>query len=68
MPAGRLPWDRKFPKLWGKTAVVFGSPIRWEDYADMERKEAQKLIAEKLTNALKALRKWYEEGHQGPPP
>ena len=60
--------DRKFPKLWGKTAVVFGSPIRWEDYADMERKEAQKLIAEKLTNALKALRKWYEEGHQGPPP
>lgn len=59
---------RKFPKLWGKTAVVFGSPIRWEDYADIDRKEAQQLVADQLTNALNALRKWYEEGHQGVPP
>lgn len=59
---------RKTPKLWGKTAVVFGSPIRWEDYADMDRREAQQLIAEQLTKALKGLRRWYEEGHQGIPP
>jgi len=63
-------WNRKrkFPKLWGKTAVVFGSPIRWDDFKDIDRKEAQVLVAEQLTNALKGLRKWYEEGHQGLPP
>ncbi|MCB1109831.1 MAG: 1-acyl-sn-glycerol-3-phosphate acyltransferase [Chlamydiia bacterium] len=60
--------SRKFPKLWGKTAVVFGSPILWMDYADMERKEAQELIAQNLTQSLQGLRKWYEAGAQGIPP
>ena len=35
---------------------------------DIDRKEAQVLVAKQLTNALKGLRKWYEEGHQGLPP
>lgn len=59
---------RKLPKLWGKTAVVFGSPIHWADYADMDRKEAQERIAQRLTQSLVALRKWHEEGAQGVPP
>ncbi len=59
---------RKFPKLWGKTAVVFGSPIRWDDYADMNRKDAQELVAQHLTHSLNALRKWYDDGHSGIPP
>ncbi|MCB1072104.1 MAG: 1-acyl-sn-glycerol-3-phosphate acyltransferase [Chlamydiia bacterium] len=59
---------RKFPKLWGRTAVVFGSPIRWEDFKDLDRKIGQVLVAEQLTNSLNSLRKWYEEGHQGLPP
>lgn len=63
-------WKRgqKFPKLWGKTAVVFGSPICWDDYADMDKKEAQQLIANHLTQALNALRKWYESDRKGTPP
>ena len=62
-------WKRgqKFPKLWGKTAIVFGQPIRWEDYADIGQKEAQQLVAVHLANALKNLRKWYEEGQIGTP-
>lgn len=63
-------WPRtsKFPRLFGRTAVVFGSPIRWEDYADMDKKEAQELIALRLTTALEELRKWYEAGAEGNPP
>ncbi len=59
---------RKLPKPWGRTAVVFGSPIDWKDYADMDRKEAQALVAQKLTESLNSLRKWYEEGAEGFPP
>lgn len=63
-------WDRsrKFPKLWGKIAVVFGSPILWEDYADMEQREAHLLVSQRLTHSLEELRKWYEEGAEGIPP
>lgn len=62
------PRTRKFPRLFGKTAVVFGSPICWEDYADMDKKEAQEHIAQRLTTALEELRKWYEGGAEGNPP
>ena len=60
--------DRKFPKLWGRTAVVFGTPIEWSDYVDMERKEAQKHVAQRLKKSLEELRKWLESGAQGTPP
>ncbi|MGE0198495.1 MAG: lysophospholipid acyltransferase family protein [Simkaniaceae bacterium] len=60
--------NRKLPKFFGKTAVVFGTPILWEDYADMDKKEAQELIAQRLSHSLKELRKWYEEGAHGIPP
>lgn len=63
-------WDRnrKWPRLFGRTAVVFGSPIQWEDYRDMDKKEAQVLIAKRLGRALGELRKWYESGAVGIPP
>lgn len=63
-------WDRKrrFPKPWGRIAVVFGSPIQWQDYADMDKKEAQVLIAQHLAESLTQLRKWYENGAEGSPP
>jgi len=60
--------NRKFPKFFGKSAVVFGTPILWEDYADMDKREAHTLIAQRLTHSLKELRKWYEDGAQGVPP
>jgi len=63
-------WRRKqkWPRPFGKTAVVFGSPILWEDYVDMEKKEAQEHIASRLSRALEELRKWYESGAEGIPP
>ncbi|NDD58893.1 MAG: 1-acyl-sn-glycerol-3-phosphate acyltransferase [Chlamydiae bacterium] len=37
-------WNRKrsFPKFWGKTAVVFGSPIFYKLLPGKDKKEAQK--------------------------
>jgi 1-acyl-sn-glycerol-3-phosphate acyltransferase len=63
-------WNRhrSFPKLWGKTACVFGSPILWESYAHLEKKEAQIAIAEKFRESILALRRWYENGAIGTPP
>ena len=60
--------DRKYPKLWGKTTVVFGTPIEWSDYVDMDRKEAQEHVAQRLTQSLGELRKWVESGAEGTPP
>jgi len=60
--------SRKFPKLFGKTAVIFGTPILWEDYADMDKKEAHMLITKRLAHSLTELRKWYEDGAHGIPP
>jgi 1-acyl-sn-glycerol-3-phosphate acyltransferase len=59
---------RKFPKLWGKTACIFGTPIAWKDFAHLDKKEAQKALAERLRQEILALRAWYEAGAQGNPP
>lgn len=63
-------WNRrrKLPKLWGKTACVFGSPIQYQLFSHLEKREAQHAIGEKLTQALQALRSWYEAGAKGSPP
>jgi 1-acyl-sn-glycerol-3-phosphate acyltransferase len=63
-------WNRKrpFPKLFGSTACVFGSPIYWKDYQHHGKKEAQKHLLEKLTQSLQDLRAWYEAGAKGSPP
>lgn len=63
-------WGRgkRFPKPWGKIAVVIGSPILWGDYASMDKKKAQSLITQRLEASLELLRKWYEEGAKGTPP
>lgn len=63
-------WNRKnkFPKLWGKTACVFGSPILWEQFSHLEKKEAQIALTAKLAKSINALRQWYESGAQGIPP
>lgn len=60
---------RKFPKLWGKTACVFGKPLDFSRFADFpDRKEGQRLIVEQIMEAIKGLRKWYLTGHKGSPP
>ncbi len=59
---------RKFPKLWGKTACVFGTPILWEEFAHMEKREGQLALTAKLTQSMESLRNWYVQGAEGSPP
>ncbi len=63
-------WNRmrSFPKLWGKTACVFGTPIKWSDFAHLDKKQAQRALLEQLAVSMNALRQWYVSGAKGSPP
>ncbi len=58
----------KYPKLFGKTVCVFGSPIDFSHLEGMDRKEAQKQIVKDIMNAIANLRDWYLAGAKGTPP
>lgn len=58
--------NRKFPRLWGRMAVAFGSPIHWPGH--MEKKAAQEYILEQTRKAICHLKAWIEEGAIGSPP
>lgn len=60
--------ERKLPKLFGRTVCIFGTPIHWETFANLEKKEAQEKIATKVAESILALKKWYEAGAKGTPP
>ena len=51
--------ERRLPKLWGKIACVFGSPIHAQDFAHLGKKEAEAAICEKIYSSLLALQHWY---------
>lgn len=55
------PSGRKFPKLFGKTACVFGKPLHFAP------KETQEEIALQIETEILALKKWYEKGAKGAP-
>ncbi len=59
---------RKFPRLFGKVTCIFGTPITWESFSHLEKKEAQKQITEKLHADILGLKKWFEDGAHGVPP
>ena len=59
---------RKLPRLFGKIAVVFGSPIHWGRYEGKEHKEIREQVAQDLEHSLKQLKEWYEKGAKGTPP
>lgn len=63
-------WNRKraFPKLCGKTACVFGSPIRWSEWEHLDKREAQEKFTARLAQAIQQLKQWYENGAKGTPP
>jgi 1-acyl-sn-glycerol-3-phosphate acyltransferase len=56
-------WNRnqKYPKLFGKTACIFGVPIYPDTFSHLPKKEAQELIAAKITEEIGRLRQWYEQ-------
>lgn len=63
-------WSRKraFPKMSGRTACVFGSPVHWQDFSHLGKKESQEAIAAHVRNAIHALKAWYDNGAIGTPP
>jgi len=63
-------WNRtrRFPKLFGKTACVFGSPVDWKQFNHLEKKKAQEMIGENVRSAIQGLKAWYEAGAIGSPP
>lgn len=60
--------SRKFPKLTGRTACVFGSPIISSNFLHLDKKEAQKEITRQLYQSITNLKAWYEAGAKGTPP
>lgn len=63
-------WNRfrKWPKLSGRLACVFGSPISWDLFKDLSKKEAQEAMMQRWIQSVENLRKWYNDGAQGDPP
>ena len=59
---------RKFPKLWGHTACIFGSPLYMEAFSHLPKKEAHEAITQKVRESVDNLRQWFENGAQGTPP
>lgn len=59
---------RRFPKLFGKTACVFGTPIPWSHFEHLDKKQAQEAFTSQLTTSLNQLRDWYHNGAKGSPP
>jgi len=59
---------RRFPKLLGRTACVFGSAIKADEFVHLEKREAQLAIAHRLTQSIQDLKAWYLEGCKGSPP
>jgi len=60
------PRGKKVPKIFGKMAVVFGSPIEWEERSD--KKVAQEQITKRTEQAIRDLKAWYDHGAKGTPP
>jgi 1-acyl-sn-glycerol-3-phosphate acyltransferase len=62
------PRSRRFPKLFGRTACIFGSPISTDRFAHLNKKEAQEAMTKEIADALKSLRQWLLDGAQGQVP
>lgn len=59
---------QSYPKLSGKTACVFGSPLYFDDYFEKDKKEAMQLISDRVLEAIAELKEWYLAGAKGHPP
>jgi 1-acyl-sn-glycerol-3-phosphate acyltransferase len=59
---------RKLPKLFGKTACVFGTAILWDSYETMPKREAEAQFSKDLRKSIEELKTWYESGAKGTPP
>lgn len=62
-------WGKgKRMKLWGKVAVVFGSPLDFSYLEGRDKKEAQQEIVRMIMEKIVGLKQWYLDGATGSPP
>ncbi|MCC5831660.1 MAG: 1-acyl-sn-glycerol-3-phosphate acyltransferase [Chlamydiales bacterium] len=59
---------RRFPKIFGKTACIFGRPLTFQDLDQVDKKQAQAEIADRIMSKIGSLRDWYLAGAKGSPP
>lgn len=62
------PRTRSFPKLFGRISCVFGSPIEWDEFEGLEKREAERRISDRMAHAFQSLKAWVESGAVGTPP
>jgi cytidylate kinase len=62
------PRKKKWPKLFGKTATIFGSPLDPKLWGMYEKKEAQAQMTKAIKTKLIELKEWYDKGAKGNPP
>lgn len=52
---------RKFPKIFARTACLFGKPIYCEDFSHLDKKTAQVEIAKAVAQSIQELKMKYEQ-------
>ena len=62
------PPGQKLPKLFGKIVCVFGSPIEWEEFEYLDKREAEEKIRERMASSFRSLKAWLKDGAKGTPP
>lgn len=60
--------NRKFPKLFGKISCVFGKPIRYEEFENLEKDKKNEYILSRIKDSFYKLKSFSENGFIGPIP
>jgi 1-acyl-sn-glycerol-3-phosphate acyltransferase len=60
--------DKKLPKLFGKVRCVFGSPIHFQEFSHLSKKEMNVAVVEQLKETFFHLEQWCKNGFIGTPP
>lgn len=63
-------WGRgkKLPRPFGKVTCVFGSPITWDQFDHLDKKEGQDALMKRLHESITGLKEWLKKGAKGIPP
>lgn len=62
------PRGRALPRLFGRIQCVFGSPIEWSEFEELDKRTAEQKIIQRMGESLQALKTWLESGAKGSPP
>jgi len=62
------PRSNKWPHISGRVSCVFGKPIFVDSYSNLDKKQAQELLTQELSQSIKRLQIWFEQGAIGDPP